>query len=451
MSALFAMCAPAAMADESAMPTTQAQAYNADWVPYLDPPEKPAAVCLVDSGVNITPDTPADSPTGPIVKRLALDGGSGEAASPTWEGLHGTRMAFVGAAPVNGWGAVGFWPGARIVSIRAMPTGSTDFPFDDYSRALQLCSSYAIAENIAVVNLSLSCDCTPAPAERSRLANQVARAHANNESVVAAAGNNAGAVESPANEAGVLAVAAADSGKAICPFSAHDGPIAVVAPGCEIDLADPTSGQLWSHYQSGTSGASITTSVVLALLRSYRTDLDWQTAEQLLMNAESPGSGGRALDVFELFRSAGLGALADAARARMPSSPDATMNETRASTEARDTPADSVQDDASSAVADKNIWSRNRLRTPSIRALVRRGHFLIVSVRSLPRGARLSVALQSRRSEFRYATVAHSIDSATRITLRLPNHWRGGRLAVRFERTKHPQSISSTTFRAVSR
>src|SRR5436190_6195399 len=137
---LAALSATSAAADESAMPTAQAVAANADWVPYLDPPAKPAAVCLVDSGVDVTPDTPADSPDGPIVKRLSLDGGPGTAANTTWEGGHGTRMAFVGAAPINGWGAVGFWPGARIVSIRALPTDSTEFPFDDYSRAMFLCN-----------------------------------------------------------------------------------------------------------------------------------------------------------------------------------------------------------------------------------------------------------------------------------------------------------------------
>src|SRR5262245_37097872 len=68
-----------ASADESAWPTAQAVAANATWVPYLDPPPKPAAICLVDSGVDITPDTPADSPDGPILKRLSLDGGPGTA------------------------------------------------------------------------------------------------------------------------------------------------------------------------------------------------------------------------------------------------------------------------------------------------------------------------------------------------------------------------------------
>jgi hypothetical protein len=54
-----ASLAASATAAESAWPTVQATAANAAWVPYLDPPPKPAAICLVDSGVNVTPDTPA--------------------------------------------------------------------------------------------------------------------------------------------------------------------------------------------------------------------------------------------------------------------------------------------------------------------------------------------------------------------------------------------------------
>src|SRR4051812_24887315 len=71
--------APSATADEWRGPTTEGVGPNPDWTPSLAPPEKPAAVCLVDSGVNITPDTPADSPDGPILKRLSLDRGPGTA------------------------------------------------------------------------------------------------------------------------------------------------------------------------------------------------------------------------------------------------------------------------------------------------------------------------------------------------------------------------------------
>src|SRR4051794_27779081 len=227
--ALAAIFAASAAADESAMPTAQAVAANADWVPYLDPPAKPAAVCLVDSGVDITPDTPADSPDGPIVKRLSLDGGPGTAANTTWEGLHGTRMAFVGAAPVNNWGAVGFWPGARIISIRAMPVDQTTFPFDNYARALDQCNKQP--EPVAAVNLSLNCDCAPTAVEQARLANQIPRAHANEESVVAAVGNRAASVGVPASQPGVFGVGAGGIDRVLCEFSNRGAGLDLVAPG----------------------------------------------------------------------------------------------------------------------------------------------------------------------------------------------------------------------------
>ena len=68
-----ALAAPApASAAESAMPTAQAKAYGMDWVPYIDPADLPPVeqrkvICLVDSGVEVNPDLPADRPEGPIV------------------------------------------------------------------------------------------------------------------------------------------------------------------------------------------------------------------------------------------------------------------------------------------------------------------------------------------------------------------------------------------------
>jgi hypothetical protein len=448
MSALFAMCAPAAMADESAMPTTQAQAYNADWVPYLDPPEKPAAVCLVDSGVNITPDTPADSPTGPIVKRLALDGGSGEAASPTWEGLHGTRMAFVGAAPVNDWGAVGFWPGARIVSIRAMPTGSTDFPFDAYSRAVDQCNKQAVAHNVVAVNLSLGCDCQPNAEERARLSFEVARAHNNNQSVIAAAGNAMAAVGSPADQPGVVAVAAGDRTGMLCGFSNRGEGIDLIAPGCDVDLANTTTGELWSGYSSGTSGAAMSASVVLALLRSYRPDLNWQAAEEVLARSARMGPAGPTLDLEAGFRSIGLGSLVDAARARAPR----TVAPSASSTEPKNEPVE-LPINADSDVPGHILPGSNGrpLRTPHLKRLIRREMRLIVSVNNRPVRAQMSVTVESRRNEFGYARVARVARTSSRIVLRLPRGWRGGRVTVQYRLGRAPNVTSTPVHREVTR
>lgn len=119
---LAALAVPAsAQADEQ---PAILKAYELDWIERVredawpQPKSERPVICLLDTGVDITPDTPADNPDGPIVARLALDGGTGVAQGTTWEHQHGTQMASIIAAPRNGYGTVGVFPQARIVSIR---------------------------------------------------------------------------------------------------------------------------------------------------------------------------------------------------------------------------------------------------------------------------------------------------------------------------------------------
>jgi hypothetical protein len=432
-----------ALADESATPTTQAVAYHAEWVPYLEPPGNPAAVCLVDSGVNLTPDTPADSAGGPIVRRLAVDGGPGTAANTTWEGLHGTRMASSGAAPQNGWGAVGVWPGAHIVSIRAMPSDRTTFPFDNYQRAIDLCERNSDAFNIVAVNLSLACQCPPGDDERSVLDDRISRAHTNGISVVAAAGNNADALGSPASEAGVFAIAAGDRAGGLCSFSNRGVGIDLIGPGCELDLADPSSGQLWSDYEGGTSAASMTASTVLALLRSYRPDLGWQNAEQLLAGSGRSSPAGPLLDVEALFRTAGLGALVEAAKARAPA-PDAARAPSGSSGTTQTTP-----DVVGGIRLDSGTSGPGRFPAPRLDSVLRIGRRLTVSVRNRPRGARLVVLVQRRVGEFGFATLVKSQRTTDTLPIRLPRRGKPARLVLRYELPKRPARTSPSLYRGI--
>jgi len=316
---LAALAMPgSAIAAESALPTTQARAYGADWVPYLDPPAKPAAVCLVDSGINITPDTPADSPDGPILERSALDGGTGEAAGSSWEQLHGTRMAMAAAAPINGWGTVGFAPGVRIVSVRAMPTGKTTFPFDDYRRAIDECAKRHTSRTpIAAVNLSLGCDCVASEESVGLLANKVAQVQRLGISVVASAGNDAGPIGIPASIPGVVAVGAGDAYGGFCGFSNRGPELDVIAGGCDLDLADPASGQPWEGYAGGTSAAAVLTAASLALVRSFRPDLSRTDAEEIVAGKPDRAAPS-VLSVETAFRRAGLDQLVEEARRQAP-------------------------------------------------------------------------------------------------------------------------------------
>ena len=76
----LAVAGPAAFAGGAAAEEQPSilKAYGLDWIERVrddawpQPKAQRPVICLLDTGVNITPDTPADDPNGPIVARLAL-------------------------------------------------------------------------------------------------------------------------------------------------------------------------------------------------------------------------------------------------------------------------------------------------------------------------------------------------------------------------------------------
>ncbi|MFL5894586.1 MAG: S8 family serine peptidase [Thermoleophilaceae bacterium] len=440
--AVGAVGAPPASAAESAWPTAQATAYNFAFVPYLDPPPTHAAVCLVDSGVNVTPDTPADSPDGPIVKRLALDGGTGEAAGPSWEQMHGTRMAMVAGAPMNDWGTVGAWPGVRIVSIRAIPAGEASFPFDDYRRAIALCGKWAPSYRVVATNLSLSCECEATADEKRRLQDQVIAAHAADISVIASAGNDHASIETPAAEPGVIAVGAGGIDGQLCSFSNRGAQLGAIASGCGMELADPTTGALWTSYQGGTSAAAATTAATLALLRAYQPELSWDQAEHALFTSLRATTDGGLLDVAATFEAAGLGEQVAEASARIPKVVRREVGEVPPAPEL-------AAGAASGSPASTTIYRvpRRSARQPRITRVIWSHGRLGVTVGNKPRTARLTVIAQARRSEFAYRTLAQATTHRRTITIGL--RARPDRIGVRFDRTA-PIASPAFRFRTVS-
>src|SRR3954468_20692327 len=112
--------------------TSQALAAHAEWLPYAPPPPNgAAAVCLVDTGVDLNPDTASN-----VIARIALDGGD---PSDLSDSKHGTQMAMVMGAPINDWGMVGFWPAVRIVSVRATNPKGEGFTFAGYANGIRAC------------------------------------------------------------------------------------------------------------------------------------------------------------------------------------------------------------------------------------------------------------------------------------------------------------------------
>ncbi len=308
LAVLLALLLPAATAGAETAITAQAVADNGAFLPYAPAPAQLAGLCLVDTGVNLNPDT-----AGVVVERTALDGGSGEDVSPT---LHGTVLAMMAGAPANGWGMVGTAPHAiRIVSVRILKPGQTTFLYTAYASGITECLELRHKYNVRVINLSLG-----APEGRSAEAtelvgNAVERAMNYGVAVVAAAGNDdGGAVEYPAAYPGVLSVGATDTqGGGFCSFSNRGEGLRLLAPGCDLDGAEPTTGAANYDYWQGTSEASAIAAAALDALDSYQPGLSPEAAEKDL----TEGDNG-VLDIAEAFRNAGLGAIVAAGEAAEP-------------------------------------------------------------------------------------------------------------------------------------
>jgi len=305
--------------------TAQAQAANAAFLAYAPPPAAGAgALCLVDTGVNINPDTQQE-----LVSTSAVDGGSGNDVDPDG---HGTTMAMIAGAA--GKGMIGAWPEIKIVSVRATtaptPGQEPTFEFDDYTYGMNECSTLQRTYHIDAIDLALSSTIPPSPGQAQDFTNAVGVAHGQNVAVLAAAGNQPGAVEQPAAQPGVLAVGASTaqsdtlSSTAIgspCDFSATQG-LTFYAPGCGLDEADPSTDQP-TCCGNGTSQASAFTAAVIVALMSYDPTLSYDTAEQLLVSTATDGN----LNVAAAFQAAGLGGIVAQGDANIPK----TATPTRAS------------------------------------------------------------------------------------------------------------------------
>ncbi len=298
---------PSAARAETAI-TTEAVADHGAFLPFDPSPARLGGLCLVDTGVNVNPDT-----EGVVVDRMAIDGGSGEDVSPT---LHGTVLAMMAGAPVNGWGMVGTAPRSiQIVSVRIVEPGQTTFPFSAYAAGITACLRVRQQYNVRVINLSLGDSESPSSQDYESLVNAIERATNYGVAVVAAAGNDSGGpVEYPAAYPRVLSVGATDTqGGGFCAFSNRGEGLRLVAPGCNLDGADPISGAPNYNYWQGTSEASAITASALDALELYLPELSPEAAEQDLTGAHNG-----VLDIAQAFRNAGLGAIVAAGEAAEP-------------------------------------------------------------------------------------------------------------------------------------
>jgi len=202
---------------------------------------------------------------------------------------HGTATAAVAAAPVNGRGIVGVWPGARTLNV---PLPGNDFTCRDSADGI----GEAIDHGAAVINMSYgsSIPCYP---EYVALQAAVARGIV----PVAAAGNErdqANPLEYPASLPHVVTVAAVGPDGKATGFSNENAAVDLSAPGVGImtavppafDADAPADGYM---HMSGTSFSTPMVSAAVAWLRQERPDLTGaQAAQAVRLSAEDVGPKG---------------------------------------------------------------------------------------------------------------------------------------------------------------
>ncbi len=391
LAALLALLLPAATAGAETAITAQAVADNGGFLPYAPAPAQLAGLCLVDTGVNLNPDT-----EGVVVERTALDGGSGEDVSPT---LHGTVLAMMAGAPANGWGMVGSAPGAiHIVSVRIVEPGQTTFLFSAYAAGITECLQLRHKDNIRVINLSLGTAQSPSGEGYEEVGNAVKEASDYGVALVAAAGNDdGGAVEYPAAYPGVLSVGATDTqGGGFCSFSNRGEGLRLLAPGCDLDGAEPTTGAPNYNYWQGTSEASAIAAAALDALASYQPGLSPEVAEKDLTEADNG-----VLDIAQTFRSAGLGAIVVAGEA---AEPGAQSNSTPGSSPQPVTPL--------TAMRLNRPFGRPQARLRRVR------HRLVLALTGRPSEAQVQVRYLGHRGRSRRLSVLRALHGAfTSLTL----------------------------------
>ena len=355
--------APTASVAGAASPviTRQATSANSVFLAYAPaPPAAAKALCLVDSGVNATPDT-----TPGLVSATALDGGTGADVDPQW---HGTINAAIAGG--TGQGVLGAWPQLKIVSVRATdipnPGQKPSFQFDDYVKGIYDCAAREVpGVQIAAIALPLSSVIPPTPDQTAEFAQAVGLAQGKGISILAAAGNEPGPTQLPCSQPGILAVGAGNRGTVPCSFSPTTG-LTFFAPGCGLDQID-TAGNAFC-CGNGTSQASAFAAGVLVALRSYDPALTAPRAVELLLTTTR--NNGQ-LDAAAAFRAAGLGAIVDAGDAATPKPPVP-----------QPLPGAAPLPPPPAAGA-------RRVPRPSVRLVTWRRGVLTIRLKSIPKGARL--------------------------------------------------------------
>ncbi len=243
----------------------------------LTPPGPGKPVTLVDSGVYLAHPE--------FVGRPDLVTLNPQEPQPIG-GVHGTAVASVVGAPVNGVGTVGIYPQSVLQSWDAAGGEGT-----------QLTTSGIVAGVLAatklgkgVINLSLGGSGADVPTQQA-----IATAVSKGMLVVAAAGNDGetgNPLTYPASFPHVLTVGATDEQNQVTSFSSQSRFVDLAAPGQDITVATALD-QSWAA-EDGTSFAAPLVSGAAAWVWTMRPDLDAsQLFEVMRRSARDLGAAGR--------------------------------------------------------------------------------------------------------------------------------------------------------------
>jgi hypothetical protein len=360
---------------------------------------------------------------------------------------HGTYMAMIMAAPVNGWGMVGIAPtSVKVFNVKALAAGQSTFSYAVYANSIVYCEDApGSGSAIKVVNLSLGSGTQPTATDIGAIKDAAADAHLHGLSVVGAAGNDGGPVSYPAAVTGVLAVGGADANPAnlgvFCSSSNRGAALGILAPGCGsqsepgggsdgLDAAFSDDGT--PAWASGTSEATAIVSAVLASMRAYAPSISAAQAENCLTSTAVNGGN---IDAAAAFRACGLGAVVSegltAYNAATVAPPPAKA------------PTNSSPVSTASAPRVAPLKPAKRPATWAVRPRVvdvhDRGGRLSVSVATVPRGARVLVDVERQLSHDRYRVVASKTAKGKLARLAVGN-W--DRVAVRFTRAGQRSEVA---------
>ncbi len=204
--------------------------------------------------------------------------------------FHGTATATIAAAPANGVGTLGIWPGARALNV-PLPNGQ-QILCSDSARAI----ARAVKNGAAVINMSYG-----SPTLCSAEAAQIVRAVRAGAVPVAASGNEAedgNPLEFPASLPHVLTVGAIGPDERPTKFSNTSKALDLSAPGIGILTAVPpafdTDGLADGYLPvSGTSFAAPMVAAAVGWVRAARPELTpFQAAQVVRRGARDIGSAG---------------------------------------------------------------------------------------------------------------------------------------------------------------